>query len=195
MPVKQRKSVRRRIRWSKASSFLNLLVFLAGIIGIVLIILFIHYPKPKQYPSDRFERYTFKDTLKTIDGNVVENESAALEIISSKNINSREVTVTSENQVPSVNATSKIESKEINSSTPQTTYRFYIITGSFQNHNNAEVLQKKLINEGYASSIIESRNNLFRVTLGAYELRENANMAFQQFRKGKYKDIWILEVQ
>jgi hypothetical protein len=185
MPAKQRKSVRRRIRWSKASSFLNLLVFLLGIIGIVLIILFIHYPTPKEYPSNRFENYTFRDTIITINGeNIL--ESSRSEISSSPG--SEEATSASVDDEVSE------ESIEEYHTSNRAVHKFYIIAGSFKNQANADILKRQLVSEGYASSVIKTKNNLFRVSIGEFINQDNANNAFDQIRKGKYKDVWILEV-
>ena len=77
----------------------------------------------------------------------------------------------------------------------QADFPFLIICGSFKSANNAKKLQDQLRKEGFESLVFKAENQLYRVTLGAFRNRQNAEIAFRDFKKGKYKDIWIFEVR
>jgi nucleoid DNA-binding protein len=71
--------------------------------------------------------------------------------------------------------------------------KYYIIAGSFNNHENAELLQKQLGNRGYSSEIMEEDDELFRVTMAVYANKRKALKSLEKIKSAEKKiNPWIL---
>lgn len=71
---------------------------------------------------------------------------------------------------------------------------FYIIAGSFKTYQRASVLAKQLKKEGYTPEIIQFDPNLFRISLGEYKDRRQADTEFEKIKAKKGADaVWLLK--
>lgn len=72
--------------------------------------------------------------------------------------------------------------------------KFYIIAGSFQSLNKAEIFSKELNKKGYATEIIHSENNLFRISIASYTSEGAALKELYKLRTNpEIKQVWILK--
>lgn len=71
---------------------------------------------------------------------------------------------------------------------------YHLIAGSFTQKENAITLQQKLIKKGFASEVLVFSNNKFRVTYGAYQLKDEAYTSREMLqRQGEARDAWIFK--
>jgi len=69
---------------------------------------------------------------------------------------------------------------------------YHLIAGSFSNKQNALALQKELDKKGFTSEVLVFSNEKFRVTYGAYQLKDEAYASREMLqRQGEGKDAWI----
>jgi nucleoid DNA-binding protein len=72
--------------------------------------------------------------------------------------------------------------------------KFYIIAGSFQSLNKAEIFSKELNKKGYSTEIIHSDNNLFRISIASYTSEGAALKELYKLRTNpEIKQVWILK--
>lgn len=69
---------------------------------------------------------------------------------------------------------------------------YHLIAGSFSNKDNALKLQDKLKSKGFTSEVLVFSQTKFRVTYGAYQLKDEAYTSREMLqRQGEAKDAWI----
>ena len=108
-------------------------------------------------------------------------------------------TVTGEtNNLPELNSKTEItvrtESVKLIDQTNSTMYRYYVIIGSFRSIDNARQYNNDMQGKGFASTILESENGLYRISAGGYD-EENAARAKIAEIRAKYdehSDVWLL---
>jgi cell division protein FtsN len=73
-------------------------------------------------------------------------------------------------------------------------YRYYVIIGSFRVLDNARNFRADLIREQFSPVILENENNLYRVSVAAYNDEQAARDRIAQIRRQyeKYNDVWLL---
>lgn len=72
--------------------------------------------------------------------------------------------------------------------------KFYIIAGSFQSLNKAEIFSKELNKKGFTTEIIHSDNNLFRISIASYSSEGVALKELYKLRtNAEIKQVWILK--
>ncbi|MGE0088512.1 MAG: SPOR domain-containing protein [Bacteroidales bacterium] len=85
------------------------------------------------------------------------------------------------------------QKKDSETSTPEFS-KFYIIAGSFQSLNKAEIFCKELNKKGYSTEIIHSDNNLFRISIASYSSEGVALKELYKLRTNpEIKQVWILK--
>lgn len=71
---------------------------------------------------------------------------------------------------------------------------FYIIAGSFKTYERASILAKQLKKEGYTPEVIQFDQNLYRVSLGEYKDRAEADASFEKIKAKKGAEaVWLLK--
>lgn len=71
--------------------------------------------------------------------------------------------------------------------------KYYIIAGSFQTFQKAEILQKELNKSGFQTEIIEFSQNLFRISIGEYTNKEEAKSQLEIMKSKKGAEgAWLL---
>ncbi len=75
-----------------------------------------------------------------------------------------------------------------------TIFKYYVIIGSFRYLDNARTYKNDLISEGFVPVILENENNLFRVSVAAYNEENSARQNIASIRRNysKYSDVWLL---
>ncbi len=72
--------------------------------------------------------------------------------------------------------------------------KYYIITGSFKNFDNASRLSESLLNEGYSSEILEAGNGFHRVGISGFSNFSEATRELNEFEKTHSgENYWILK--
>lgn len=72
--------------------------------------------------------------------------------------------------------------------------KFNIIAGSFQSRNKAEIFSKELNKKGFTTEIIESENNLFRISIASFTSEQLALQELYKLRaNSEIKQVWILK--
>ena len=72
--------------------------------------------------------------------------------------------------------------------------QYFLIAGSFKNHENAIRFNDRLVNDGYPSVVLEPENNLFRVALNSFVSKDEAIRALGEVRKNPARsDAWLLK--
>jgi len=72
--------------------------------------------------------------------------------------------------------------------------KFYIIAGSFQSLNKAEIFSKELNKKGFTTEIIHSENNLYRISIATYSSEGIALKELYKLRTDpEIKQVWILK--
>lgn len=77
---------------------------------------------------------------------------------------------------------------------PMTGYgndRYFMIVGSFQNQNFAEVYAEKIQEMGYQSQIIEASNGFYRVSARSYNNFQKGVSEIEQFRSSITTGAWL----
>lgn len=75
------------------------------------------------------------------------------------------------------------------------TKTYYIVAGSFKKMKNAREFCGQLEEKGYKANILE-KNGLYRITIQAFDKKEDALVKLYQMRDtGKLESIWLLAVQ
>ena len=71
---------------------------------------------------------------------------------------------------------------------------YSVVVGSFGLQSNAEGLQQRLKNAGYAAQIVKNEDrNMFRVVAATFDNKADAARSRDQFREQEaYKDAWLL---
>jgi len=70
--------------------------------------------------------------------------------------------------------------------------QYYIIAGSFANPGNAENLVKTLKSQGFNSSIIGKRNNLYTVCFSSHSTKNTAEEELARIRNTNDAQAWLL---
>jgi nucleoid DNA-binding protein len=71
--------------------------------------------------------------------------------------------------------------------------KFYIIAGSFQTFEKAEILNKELKRLGFQPEIIEFSQNLFRISIGEFSTKEEAKTQLEILKNKKGAEgAWLL---
>ncbi len=72
--------------------------------------------------------------------------------------------------------------------------QYYLIAGSFKIRDNALRFKDQLTNEGYHSSIFESKDKFYRVSMLVFSDKKEALKAFYSVRKEEDRsDVWLLK--
>ncbi|MBA7544960.1 hypothetical protein ES705_37322 [subsurface metagenome] len=72
--------------------------------------------------------------------------------------------------------------------------QYYLIAGSFKIRDNALRFREQLTNEGYHSSILESKDMFYRVSMRVFSDKKEALKAFYAVRKEEDRsDVWLLK--
>jgi hypothetical protein len=70
---------------------------------------------------------------------------------------------------------------------------YYLVAGSFKTYKNAEVLEKKMIDEGYLPQIIDN-NGYYRVSIANFSNKKQALKELQRLRRQLDRSVWLLTV-
>lgn len=72
--------------------------------------------------------------------------------------------------------------------------KFYVIIGSFKVLNNARNYKNSLLNEGFTPVILENESGLYRVSVAAYNIENDARDKVDVIRSQyeQYSDTWLL---
>lgn len=74
--------------------------------------------------------------------------------------------------------------------------RYYLIAGSFRLAENARTLKDELASEGYPSEILEAGNGYLRVSMSAFDNKEEALQSLQRIRQQPGRQsVWLLKNQ
>ncbi|PKQ63595.1 hypothetical protein BZG02_09515 [Labilibaculum filiforme] len=88
--------------------------------------------------------------------------------------------------------TEPVSKKKLEPVVEQVPNKYFLITASFQNIDNAERLQDKLSKEGYSSEVFDASNGFHRVSYKAFSDRA---IAFQELKVARAseesKDNWL----
>lgn len=77
---------------------------------------------------------------------------------------------------------------------PQENITYYIIAGSFQTFDRAKVLAKTLTKEGYKPEIIQFEHDKYRVSLGEFKDKNEAQTQFDKIATTKGADaVWLFK--
>ncbi len=73
-------------------------------------------------------------------------------------------------------------------------YKFYVIIGSFKILDNARNYKSSLTQEGFTPVILENEDGLYRVSVSAYNIENDARTKVNNIRDRyeKYNDTWLL---
>ncbi len=86
------------------------------------------------------------------------------------------------------------ESKEEALLAKEPSDQYYLIAGSFKIRDNALRLKDQLTNQGYHSSIFESKDKFYRVSMLVFSDKKEALKAFYAVRKEEDRsDVWLLK--
>ena len=85
--------------------------------------------------------------------------------------------------------------KETNKEPEKPKYsKFDIIAGSFQSRNKAEIFCKELVKKGFTTEIIESDNNLYRISIASFTSEGLAlNELYRLRANSDIKQVWLLK--
>ena len=88
----------------------------------------------------------------------------------------------------------KEEKVKVIESDDDTSYKYYVIIGSFKVLNNARNYKNALSQEGFIPVILENENGLYRVSVSAYNDENDARAKVGTIRTNyeKYSDTWLL---
>ena len=76
---------------------------------------------------------------------------------------------------------------------PEETRNFFIIAGSFSKLKNASDLQDQLNSKGYNAEVIITENRMYRVSVGSYVTKEEAENALSQIKgEAGLESSWLL---
>ncbi len=163
----------------------------AAITAIVIaLVVYLNYPDIA---------YKFKHT-KTIPPVVVEpSKNNSDSVVSTKTeIISKDTAKSSDLEKFFDNATDKKKAlaltSEVKVSKPQANVTYYLIAGSFKTFNRAKILAKILTKEGYKPEIIQFEQDKYRVSLGEFKDKTEAQIQFEKITSAKGADaVWILK--
>jgi len=86
----------------------------------------------------------------------------------------------------------KIEKEAAKPIVKKAIHKYFLIVASFKNQANAEKMKSKLLNEGYDSQIINSKNNFYRVSYKGFANKKEAFDALKLARSiEERKDVWL----
>ncbi|MDP2423527.1 MAG: SPOR domain-containing protein [Bacteroidales bacterium] len=71
---------------------------------------------------------------------------------------------------------------------------YHVIIGSFSKSTNASHLSEQFITQGYNSSVIESAEGMYRVSLTSYPSYQEALSYLNNLRKQSHPDAWLLRL-
>lgn len=71
------------------------------------------------------------------------------------------------------------------------TYKYHVVVGAFENHENARNLRTKLTNEGNSALTVENDKGMLRVIIASYNEYTQAKARIEQII-GIYTDAWVL---
>ena len=73
-------------------------------------------------------------------------------------------------------------------------YAFYVIIGSFSIVDNARRQNAELIRKGFSPTILENENGLFRISVGGYNVENEARAKIAEIRANyrEHRDVWLL---
>lgn len=77
----------------------------------------------------------------------------------------------------------------------ETTIRYHIIAGSFENHENARQLVDQLRSKGFGASIIgQNKYGMFRVSFEGFARKEDAEKQLAVIRENENQSAWIHKI-
>jgi cell division protein FtsN len=83
--------------------------------------------------------------------------------------------------------------QDITASAANTEDPFAIIVGAFKSKENAEKFIRELKQKGTEASIFDrSRGGLYRVTIGTFAIREEADQLLSSTRNSEFSGAWLL---
>lgn len=63
--------------------------------------------------------------------------------------------------------------------------------GAFNNRDNANRLQKELVNKGFIGFVYDGHDGYFRVQVGAFELKENADRYLEKVKAAGFSSAYV----
>lgn len=157
--------------------------------AVIALLVYLNYPDIA---------YKFKHT-KTIPPVVVEpTKNNSDTIVSTKTETSKDTAKSSDLEKFFDNATDKKKAlaltSEVEVSKPQANVTYYLIAGSFKTFNRAKILSKILTKEGYKPEIIQFEQDKYRVSLGEFKDKTEAQQQFDIITTAKGADaVWLLK--
>ncbi len=157
--------------------------------AVIALLVYLNYPDIA---------YKFKNT-KTIPPVVVEpTKNNSDTIVSTKTETSKDTAKSSDLEKFFDNATDKKKAlaltSEVEVSKPQANVTYYLIAGSFKTFNRAKILSKILTKEGYKPEIIQFEQDKYRVSLGEFKDKTEAQIQFDIITTAKGADaVWMLK--
>ena len=72
--------------------------------------------------------------------------------------------------------------------------KYYVIIGSFRSIDNARQYNSDMQEKGFASTILESENGLYRISAGGYDAENAARAKIAEIRANydEHGDVWLL---
>lgn len=70
--------------------------------------------------------------------------------------------------------------------------KYHVIVGCFGNKKNASRLTKKLIKKGYNAFELDVHNNLHRIAIGSFRLKDDAIITLKKIKSKEKMSSWIL---
>jgi cell division septation protein DedD len=128
------------------------------------------------------------------DSLVLKGSPALTRVADEKIITSKQKPIQNQKAVSQTKKEQVISAQDVSPAKPDiatNAERFYLVVGSFRNGDQAEIKVGELKSKGYADAIILKGENVFRVVIGEYATREEAQKKLNKLA-GDFKGIWIL---
>jgi nucleoid DNA-binding protein len=161
----------------------NTLLFL--VVGIIIISILLAITITI---SARFDVYLF-DMGKS----KVENELIIIGGSNSSDSTYQQINKTLDQSTDLKSALFYTESNSVNEESTEKQNQYYLVAGSFKAHINAELTFKQLVGEGYSPEIIEYQS-YHRVTIGNFNIKQEALRELQRLRRQLDRSVWLLTV-
>lgn len=194
-PLSEKKEPKQEIKIRKEKKSLKKLLLITSSIVVVFALLFLTWNFTQGFTEFNFISSMFSTNDETID--LQEATTKSVEYLDSiaqadsikANINKTiDVTTGKKEALFYTDQEKDSEAKQPEFS------KFYIIAGSFQSLNKAEIFCKELNKKGFATEIIHSENNLYRISIASYSSEGVALKELYDLRaNSEIKQVWILK--
>ena len=113
-------------------------------------------------------------------------DSTSSKIEAEEIVNSNKKSISKEPELKN-DVTNKPEFEEYN-----VQKKYHVIVGCFGNKKNASRLTKKLIKKGYNAFELDVHNNLHRIAIGSFRLKDDAIITLKKIKSKEKMSSWIL---